>query len=182
MRGTTEEILQILIESKWNLKSGTVSLPSSSRAYINRIKVEFKVVSYTTGNGTLIHINRIKVEFKERMEKIEKNFQSDINRIKVEFKEGRTETQSERKGILIESKWNLKKHTASDIKETFNILIESKWNLKYIDLILIQCYSDINRIKVEFKVTSAAISCVYRADINRIKVEFKGERVFHISR
>ena len=86
MRGTTEEILQILIESKWNLKSGTVSLPSSSRAYINRIKVEFKEGRTETRSerkGILI----------ESKWNLKKHTASDIK---------------ETFNILIESKWNLK--------------------------------------------------------------------------
>ena len=55
------------------------------------------------------------------------------------------------------------------------ILIESKWNLK--NDWAKTCYQlahDINRIKVEFKVTKQRDYMIAELHINRIKVEFKG--------
>ena len=61
--------------------------------------------------------------------------------------------------VLIESDWNLKSFEIDFIKFSVFVLIESDWNLKEVH----SCYlrisgNGINRIRLEFKVTSSAVS------------------------
>ena len=83
--------------------------------YINRIKVEFKVIPVIFSAFNVPYINRIKVEFKAKIEYFSCNRACYINRIKVEFKVSMPNILHEADGILIESKWNLKKFTTHTV-------------------------------------------------------------------
>ncbi len=79
-------LLTILIESKWNLKLTYETFSLIDILHINRIKVEFKVVTFTSVPSGFFHINRIKVEFKVTKQRDYMIAELHINRIKVEFK------------------------------------------------------------------------------------------------
>ena len=53
--------------------------------------------------------------------------------------------------VLIETSWNVKKKMFSQIGISTYVLIETSWNVKEVQLILIMCYSGINRNIVECK-------------------------------
>ena len=76
---------------------------------INRIRLEFKVVTHLKGVQGLVGINRIRLEFKGKRKRLPNGFGS-IG--------------------LIESDWNLKFFDRRVIVAEHGGLIESDWNLK----------------------------------------------------
>ena len=81
---------------------------SNMQTYINRIKVEFKILLRPPFFAGFLDINRITVEFKTRKAPVKLSAVVYINRITVEFKRESGELTIEGKMILIESQWNLK--------------------------------------------------------------------------
>ena len=77
---------------------------------INRIRLEFKVISFSFRNFLIICINRIRLEFKgPRFPGVFRRGTS-INRIRLEFKVANPfRKDREIYPVLIESDWNLKK-------------------------------------------------------------------------
>ena len=75
---------------------------------INRIRLEFKVISFSFRNFLIICINRIRLEFKgPRFPGVFRRGTS-INRIRLEFKEEIFADAVAASHVLIESDWNLK--------------------------------------------------------------------------
>ena len=85
LRGNS--VIDVLIESDWNLKyKDTAS-------------------AFPTGKS----INRIRLEFKEKTFKIINKLIYSINRIRLEFKGVQKSMKTRQVEVLIESDWNLKK-------------------------------------------------------------------------
>ena len=76
--------------------------------------------------------------------------------------------------VLIESDWNLKFRLHGFSERDHAVLIESDWNLKLScnDFLGDFCHG-INRIRLEFKVSSVIIRERLDRCINRIRLEFK---------
>ena len=98
----------VLIESDWNLKNFWFLKSSDMIFRINRIRLEFKVVTHLKGVQGLVGINRIRLEFKV----------FDIEFIRYVLR------------VLIESDWNLKYIIRPFLNVYVVVLIESDWNLK----------------------------------------------------
>ena len=96
---------------------------------INRIRLEFKVVSAFSGNFKYFCINRIRLEFKGYSEAEQMAAVISINRIRLEFK------------VL----------SITAFANTGSVLIESDWNLKLAAALALAAASGINRIRLEFK-------------------------------
>ena len=79
--------------------------------------------------------------------------------------------------VLIESDWNLKFRLHGFSERDHAVLIESDWNLKLScnDFLGDFCHG-INRIRLEFKVSSVIIRERLDRCINRIRLEFKDRR------
>ena len=59
------KLLQVLIESDWNLKEPGRRNRSDESGSINRIRLEFKGIRTVSFTGCFGCINRIRLEFKE---------------------------------------------------------------------------------------------------------------------
>ena len=62
--GTLADLINVLIESDWNLKTDIYGLSASTLASINRIRLEFKDVWDFQSAYLISSINRIRLEFK----------------------------------------------------------------------------------------------------------------------
>ena len=97
---------------------------------INRIRLEFKVVTHLKGVQGLVVLIESDWNLKQNNKEIADIVAERINRIRLEFK-GLTDIQSGTRCIvLIESDWNLKLYQYRDQIEVVEVLIESDWNLK----------------------------------------------------
>ena len=105
-----------------------------SRISINRIRLEFKGRLCVSSDATLMRINRIRLEFKAFETASSVDHRQSINRIRLEFKEKYDGIEAPGQPVLIESDWNL--------KQLFFCIFQ------FFD-------GSINRIRLEFKVSSA---------------------------
>ena len=58
------DVARVLIESDWNLKHAIMDIDIAAMSSINRIRLEFKVISFRYGVFSFRRINRIRLEFK----------------------------------------------------------------------------------------------------------------------
>ena len=75
----------VLIESDWNLKTGADRW-NTWLSGINRIRLEFKVLTFLLDVYFLCCINRIRLEFKATRNIRNQDPELGINRIRLEFK------------------------------------------------------------------------------------------------
>ena len=168
------KLLQVLIESDWNLKGILRPAAAVSGAVLIESDWNLKSIVLTQSKKVLLRINRIRLEFKEK----QKDWIRELNKVLIEsdwnLKLERRSTSTTMMPVLIESDWNLKYYFTFHsftvkfvlIESDWNlkdaglqkekgrryVLIESDWNLKlFIFIILIQNSCSINRIRLEFK-------------------------------